>query len=127
MGKINFTVLSILLLICCDVEPHDADDYEFRILNSTDSEVLFKSFNIGEESGYIEIKVNESLFISGGGILRVDSVRFKIENPLDSITFVNNYHGGDLNDVNHFFNYSNWKEKNINKYYYILTKEDFER
>ncbi|QCK16252.1 hypothetical protein [Mangrovivirga cuniculi] len=123
MGKIINILLSLFILVGCDITPHNVNEIEFYFLNKTSSGIQYKTSYDGIESRYLTIEINGKEYTGGGGILEIDSIVFIKINTLDTIKFVN---GSNSNVANDVFNTSSWVKKEHNNYYYTLTDEDFE-
>ncbi|NMM50757.1 hypothetical protein [Marinigracilibium pacificum] len=111
----------VLVLISCDIPPHNIDEIEFHFLNKTSSDIQYKTSYDGIESRYLTIELNDEEYTGGGGILDIDSLVFIKVNTLDTIKYIN----GEVGLTNDVFNRSNWKRREHNNFYYMITDEDF--
>ncbi|NMM50758.1 hypothetical protein [Marinigracilibium pacificum] len=111
----------VLVLISCDIPPHNIDEIEFYFLNKTSSDIQYKTSYDGIESRYIHLEKNDNAYVGGGGILDIDSLVFIKVNTLDTIKYIK----GEVGLTNDVFNRSNWKRREHNNFYYTITDEDF--
>lgn len=125
ISVVCLVLYSVVGFYSCD--PHDSDDIQFIVRNSTSEVILWDSYNSGENRAVLaEIAINDTYITGGGGILTVDSVILIRRMSSDSIVFRSERFGDDLNRNNHFFNPDNWAEERFNKYYLTITDRDFD-
>lgn len=106
--------------------PHGNSEERFLIRNTTNSEIVWQTFNYGKQWANMTYPVGVTDDAGSGGQLGVDSVKFIKGNKV--LTFINPKYdlaAYEATEDWNYFNFKNWVEESENVFVYTLEDKYF--